>query len=143
MLSHYLLVTIQFAGIGFFVVSGNNFPQHSIVWVLQLISLLLGLWAVLAMKLHTLTALPSVRQGGQLCTSGPYRLIRHPMYTAVVLLLLALLLNDYSHIRLIMLLIVFVDLIVKIKVEEKILLAHYEGYQAYMKKTKRIVPFVY
>ncbi len=143
MISYYLLVAIQFAGIAFFVGTGKLFPQHSVVFILLTISLLLGVWAILAMKFHTVTALPSVRQGGQLCTSGPYRLIRHPMYTAVVLLLLALLLNDYSHIRLIMLLIVFVDLIVKIKVEEKILLAHYEGYQAYMKKTKRIVPFVY
>ena len=143
MLSHYLLVTIQFAGIGFFVVSGNNFPQHSIVWVLQLISLLLGLWAVLAMKLHTLTALPSVRRGGQLCTSGPYRVIRHPMYTAVLLLLLAFLLNDYSHIRLVVLIVVIVNFIVKMNVEEKILIAHYSDYEAYMQKTKRIVPMVY
>lgn len=143
MLIHYLLVVIQFAGIAFFVVTGNIFPQHIIVLIFQLISLLLGVWAILAMKLHTVTALPSVRQSGQLCTSGPYRVIRHPMYTAVLLLLLAFLLNDYSPIRLMVLLIVFVDLIVKMNVEEKILVAHYVGYQAYRKKTKRIVPFVY
>lgn len=143
MLIHYLLVVIQFAGIAFFVVTGNIFPQHIIVLIFQLISLLLGVWAILAMKLHTVTALPSVRQSAQLCTSGPYRVIRHPMYTAVLLLLLAFLLNDYSPIRLMVLLIVFVDLIVKMNVEEKILVAHYGGYQAYRKKTKRIVPFVY
>lgn len=143
MISHYLLVAIQFAGIAFFVVTGNTFPHHIVVLILQLISLFLGLWAILTMKFHTVTALPSVRRGGQLCTSGPYRLIRHPMYTAVLLLLLAFLLNDYSPIRLMVLLIVFVDLIVKMNVEEKILVAHYGGYQAYRKKTKRIIPFVY
>ena len=86
MLTHYLLVAIQFAGIAFFVVTGSNYPQNVVVLVLQILSIVIGVWAILAMKLHTVTALPSVRQGGQLCTSGPYRVIRHPMYTAVLLL---------------------------------------------------------
>lgn len=104
--------------------------------------MILGVWAVLAMKLHTLSVLPSVKAGGQLCTSGPYRVIRHPMYTAVLLLLLGLLLNNYSHIGLVVFIIVLVDLIVKMNVEEKILIAHYADYKDYMKRTKRILPFV-
>jgi len=140
---HYLLVTIQFAGIIYFALSGKVYPQNNFVFVLETLSVVLGIWAILAMKLHTLTVLPSVKAGGQLCTSGPYRLIRHPMYTAVLLLLFALLLNNYSTTRLIVFLIVLVDLIVKMNVEEKILKAHYEGYKDYMKGTKRIIPFVY
>lgn len=65
------------------------------------------------------------------------------MYTAVLLLLLGLLINNYSYIGLIVFLVVFVDLIVKMNVEEKILLAHYDEYKAYMLRTKRIVPFLY
>jgi len=140
---HYLLVTIQFAGIIYFALSGKVYPQNNFVFVLETLSVVLGIWAILAMKLHTLTVLPSVKAGGQLCTSGPYRLIRHPMYTAVLLLLFALLLNNYSTTRLIVFLIVLVDLIVKMNVEEKILTAHYEGYKDYMIGTKRIIPFVY
>ncbi len=143
MLSHYLLVFIQFAGIGFFAVTGTIYPVNNLVLLLQLISVLTGVWAILAMRLDTITFMPSVRRGGQLCTSGPYRLIRHPMYTAVLLLLLAFLLNDYSHIGLVIFLIVLVNLLVKMKVEEKILMAHYTEYKEYMRKTKRIVPFVY
>lgn len=143
MLTHYLLVAIQFAGIAFFVLTGNNYPQNGVVLVLQILSVVIGAWAIIAMKLHTVTALPSVRQGGQLCTSGPYRVIRHPMYTAVLLLLLALLSNDYSHARLVVFLIVLVDLLVKMNVEEKLLTAHYADYKDYMKQTKRLVPFVY
>ena len=143
MLTHYLLVAIQFAGIAFFVVTGSNYPQNVVVLVLQILSIVIGVWAILAMKLHTVTALPSVRQGGQLCTSGPYRVIRHPMYTAVLLLLLAFLINDYSHTGLVVFLIVLVDLLVKMNVEEKLLIAHYDGYKEYMRYTKRIVPLVY
>lgn len=143
MITHYLLVAIQFAGIAFFVITGSSYPLNIVVLLLEIMSVVLGVWAIVAMKLHTLTALPSVRRGGQLCTSGPYRVIRHPMYTAVLLLLLAFLLNDYSHIRLVVLIVVIVNFIVKMNVEEKILIAHYSAYEAYMQKTKRIVPLVY
>jgi len=143
MLKHYLLVAIQFAGIFYFVVTGSIYPQNIFIFVVEILSMLIGVWAVFAMKLHTITVLPSVKQGGQLCTSGPYRVIRHPMYTAVLLLLLGLLLNNYSHTGLLVFFIVLVDLIVKIHVEEKILISHYADYKDYMTQTKRIVPFVY
>ena len=142
-LLHYLLVFIQFAGILYFAFSGTVFPQNSLILIIQAISVVLGFWAIIAMKLHTLSVLPSVKQGGQLCTSGPYRILRHPMYTAVLLLLFALLLNDYTVIRLVVFIIVFIDLILKMNVEEKILIAHYADYKDYIKRTKRILPFVF
>ena len=139
----YILVSIQFAGIFYFVITGSIYPKNIFIFVLELMSLLIGVWAVLAMKLHTITVLPSVKQGGQLCTSGPYRVIRHPMYTAVLLLLLGMMLNNYSHTGLAVFFVVLVDFIVKMHVEEKILLSHYTDYKNYMTKTKRIIPFVY
>ena len=120
----YILVTIQFAGIFYFAVSGTLYPQNFLVLILALVSVVVGLWAILAMKLHTLSVLPSVKQGGQLCTSGPYRILRHPMYTSVLLLLFALLLNKYDIFRLVVFIVVIIDLILKMNVEEKILLAH-------------------
>jgi len=140
---HYLLVAIQFIGIFYFIFTGSVFPENIYVLIIEIIATLIGVWAVLAMKLHTVTVLPSVKQGGQLCTTGPYRVIRHPMYTAVLLLLLGLLFNNYSHTGLAVFFIVLVDLIVKMNVEEKILLAHYTDYKNYMTKTKRIIPFLY
>jgi protein-S-isoprenylcysteine O-methyltransferase Ste14 len=140
---HYLLVAIQFIGIFYFIFTGSVFPENIYVLIIEIIATLIGVWAVLAMKMHTLTVMPSVKQGGQLCTSGPYRVIRHPMYTAVLLLLLGLLLNNYSHTGLVVFFIVLVDLIVKMNVEEKILIAHYADYKDYMTGTKRIVPFIY
>jgi protein-S-isoprenylcysteine O-methyltransferase Ste14 len=127
----------------YFALSGAAFPQNALVLTLEAISVILGFWAIIAMKLHTLSVLPSVKQGGQLCTSGPYRLLRHPMYTAVLLLLFALLQNDYTEIRLVVFLIVFIDLVFKMNIEERILVAHYSDYKNYMTKTKRIIPFLY
>lgn len=140
---NYLLVFIQFAGILFFIFTGQSVPASIPVFMLQAIAFVLGVWAIVAMKLHTLSVLPRVKEGGKLCTSGPYRILRHPMYTAVLLFLLALLINQYSMSRAVVFAVVFVDLMFKMQVEEKILLAHYNDYKAYMERTKRIVPFVY
>jgi len=140
---HYLLVAIQFAGIFYLIFTGSVFPENIYVLIIEAIAMLIGVWAILAMKLHTATVLPSVKKGGQLCTSGPYRVIRHPMYTAVLLILLGMMLNNYSHTGLLVFFIVLVDLIVKMNVEEKILIAHYADYTDYMKRTKLILPFMY
>ena len=141
--SHYFLVLIQFMGIFYFILTGSISPKTLFIFVIEMLSLVIGLWAVISMKLHTLTVLPAVKKGGQLCTSGPYRVIRHPMYTAVLLLLSGLLLNNYSLTGLIVFFVVLVDLIVKMNVEEKILLAHYTDYKNYIKLTKRIIPYLY
>jgi len=140
---NYLLVFIQFAGILFFIFTGPSIPASVPVFVLQAIAFVLGVWAIVAMKLHTLTVLPSVKQGGKLCSSGPYRILRHPMYTAVLLFLLALLINQYSMSRAVVFAVVFVDLMFKMQVEEKILLFHYPNYKKYMQGTYRLIPFVY
>ena len=139
----YFLVAIQFLGIFYFILSGSTSPKNLLIFAVEMLSIVIVVWAVISMKLHTLTVLPAVKKGGKLCTSGPYRVIRHPMYTAVLLLLLGLLLNNYSHTGLVVFFIVLVDLIVKMNVEEKILLAHYADYKSYMNLTKRIVPFLY
>ena len=140
---HYLLVVIQLVGIFFFIFYGNIIPTNLAVFLIELIATIIGVWANISMKLHTISVLPTVKPGGKLCTSGPYRIIRHPMYTAVLLFLFALLLNEYSVLGLIVFAILIVDLIIKMSVEEKILIAHYDDYKDYMLKTKRIIPFVY
>ncbi|OIP84025.1 MAG: hypothetical protein AUK44_03640 [Porphyromonadaceae bacterium CG2_30_38_12] len=139
----YALVMVQFGGIFIFVFTGTVFPRTPIVLLLESLALLLGFWAIYVMKLHTLSVFPAVKQGGTLCKAGPYRVIRHPMYTAVLFVLGALLLNQYSAFRLLVFGIVWVDLIIKMNVEEKILLTHYPDYIHYMKNTKRIIPFIY
>ncbi len=140
---NYFLVAIQFGGILLFGLTGSVVPYKTHLLVLELSAIALGIWAILVMKLHTLSILPTIKKGGQLCTSGPYRILRHPMYTAVLMLLLALLLNSFSIFRLIVFLIVLINLIIKMNVEEKMLVAHYSDYKEYMANTKRIIPFLY
>ena len=85
-----------------------------------------------------------IREGHNIVDSGVYKYIRHPMYSAILLLVIiqALLLNNYiaglSGLISFGLLYFF-----RVKKEEKMMLLEFgTDYEKYMKRTKRIIPFI-
>jgi protein-S-isoprenylcysteine O-methyltransferase len=75
---------------------------------------------------------------------GPYRLVRHPSYTGVLITFIGLSLAVQSLGALLFLLAVFtVSFGYRMRVEEKTLLTELgNNYASYMKRTKRIVPYM-
>jgi protein-S-isoprenylcysteine O-methyltransferase Ste14 len=78
--------------------------------------------------------------------TGPYRLIRHPSYTGILITLLGLGLSLTSN-WLSLLVIIGCALIgfsYRIRVEEHVLQESLgQRYQDYMQRTKRLIPFVF
>lgn len=142
-LRSYGLVLIQFAAILAIVATGPWFAANVGLQLLEVAGIGLGLWAVLAMRLTNLHILPDVRPNAQLIQRGPYRLIRHPMYSALLVTTGVLVISAFSWLRLGFWLVLLVDLLIKLRYEEGLLLAHHPGYNAYQQQTKRLVPFVY
>ncbi|HEY8100210.1 MAG TPA: isoprenylcysteine carboxylmethyltransferase family protein [Burkholderiaceae bacterium] len=98
--------------------------------------------AIHAMKQRTFTVMPEPKQQGELVTRGIYRVVRHPMYLAVLLCAIGASLA-YSEMEKWMLsALLMLVLITKMRREEKLLLKHYPGYAAYRAKVKAIIPFV-
>ena len=54
-----------------------------------------------------------------------------------------LVISYYSPLRLIILLILVINLLIKIQYEEKILLKNLKGYKAYKIKTYKLIPFIF
>ena len=103
---------------------------------------LLGLWALSCNRPGNFNIRPDPRPGGQLVDRGPYRWIRHPMYTAVIACGIACALvigSAWGWIGAVALVLV---LVVKAAVEERWMLSAHPGYQAYRARTKRFVPGV-
>ncbi len=102
----------------------------------------LGLWAMLVMGRH-LRIMPEPAAGAQLLRRGPYGLIRHPMYAAVVLAALGWLLCDFSWPRLACLAALLPVLVFKAAREEHMLGDKFPDYAAYRAATRRFVPWVW
>ncbi|TMI39062.1 isoprenylcysteine carboxylmethyltransferase family protein, partial [Candidatus Bathyarchaeota archaeon] len=75
---------------------------------------------------------------------GPYKLVRHPSYTGVLVTFLGLGLAVQSWAAILTLLIVFtVAYGYRMRVEEKTLISQLgEDYLNYMKRTKRLIPYL-
>lgn len=92
---------------------------------------------------RSLTPFPRPVKHGTLVTSGPYRIVRHPIYAGVVLACLGLSIATENLFRLgvTALLLVFFDL--KSRREEQWLGERYPDYQDYSKRVKKLLPWLY
>jgi protein-S-isoprenylcysteine O-methyltransferase Ste14 len=89
------------------------------------------------------SATVQLKQDHELITQGPYRLIRHPIYTGFLLLFLgnAIMVGDWRG--LLAVAIVFVSFWRKLRLEEKWLTQHFgEPYRIYQRRTKALIPAV-
>ena len=76
--------------------------------------------------------------------TGLYGIVRHPMYSATLLLFLSMPLVLGSAIALIPFLAYPFIIAARLRGEEKLLLRELDGYAAYQKKVKwRLIPFIY
>lgn len=98
--------------------------------------------ALFAMKRRTFTVMPEPKQQGELVMSGIYRLVRHPMYLAVLLCAIGASLAYREDWKWYLSALLMLLLIAKIRREEKLLLKRYPDYAAYRAKVKSIIPFL-
>ncbi|MBQ7783553.1 MAG: isoprenylcysteine carboxylmethyltransferase family protein [Oscillospiraceae bacterium] len=85
-----------------------------------------------------------IQQEQKVIDTGLYGIIRHPMYTATILMFLSMPLILGSLISFILFLAYPVIIIVRLKNEEQVLEEGLEGYTEYKKKVKyRLLPFIW
>jgi protein-S-isoprenylcysteine O-methyltransferase Ste14 len=138
-----ILVTIQFSCIALLAVLSH---WRSLPWwsfLLLFLSGILAFWAMAAMRLGNFNIVPTPVKEGTMVSRGPYKFIRHPMYTSIFIFALALLAGDFKYYKLIISLVLVAGLVAKMFHEEDLLCKHYSGYKEYMKMTKRVIPFIW
>ena len=141
-LKAYTLVFIQAVCLIVVLATGKLFADFLPLLVIEISGIALGCWAIFVMKLRNLQASPLPKRDARLVTKGPYALIRHPMYSAVLLAVWPLIIDQYSPLRMTVGLVLTADLIAKLLYEESLLVKHFSEYREYMNRTKRLIPFV-
>lgn len=112
-------------------------------WVAALvaISMLPVLYAVLATIGNNISPTEATRVNHQLITSGPYRWVRHPLYTFGAIFFLALSALTTLWWLVLFLLPALLALIWRARFEEENLVARFgDEYRAYMQQTGRFLP---
>lgn len=137
------LVGIQFACLGAIALTGPLTPDNDALLAVQLAGLGLGIWAVLTIRIGHFNILPQPLAWSKLVTSGPYKLIRHPMYLALLLVTLPLIIDTFNFFRAVVWLTLLADLLVKLSLEEKLLRGKLEGYEVYIQNSFRLFPFIF
>jgi protein-S-isoprenylcysteine O-methyltransferase Ste14 len=85
-----------------------------------------------------------VQAGQKVIDTGLYAVVRHPMYTATILLFLAMPLVLSSPLSFALMLLYIPLIIKRIKHEEALLERELEGYGDYMRRVKyRLIPYIY
>ncbi len=103
---------------------------------------LLALAAVVGLG-DNLTAVPYPKDDATLVDTGPYQLVRHPIYSGLVFVALGwgLWVHGWLTIGYAVLLFVFFD--IKSRREEQWLTEKFPGYAAYQKRVRKLIPLVY
>lgn len=137
-----LLVVAQVSLATLIVIMGER-PWHA--WwslTLSVVGLALGGWALVTMGTRQITAMPTPRAGAQLLCHGPYRFVRHPMYTSLILFTLSFVVSRPTRYLVVAESCLVVVLWLKSHEEEKLLRETFAAYGDYARSTKRFVPSI-
>ena len=139
----FTLVTLQFLCILLLLFTSKIKNLHLVSFVLMIIGIIIGLWAIYVMRNSILTIMPDLITGSSMIIFGPYRFVRHPMYLAVLIFCLALAITHFDLPRAGIFFLLLITLLVKIEYEEKQLITGFKGYHTYMQKTRKLLPCIY
>lgn len=145
---------IKYSGLMFlaaFIIAGLNYRfrwimmPRAVVWIGVVIFLLAYcLFGEVLRENQYLSRVIEVQEDQTVVDTGLYGIVRHPMYTATVLLFLSMPLVLNSLISFIIMLVYIPIIMKRIKNEEEVLEQELKGYKEYKQKVKyRLIPFIW
>lgn len=116
--------------------------QGAIGAVIIVLADILMAWSFMA--LHSWRLLPKVEAGHELCTTGPYEFVRHPMYLAINLLGVGSAVWVPTPVVALATVLLMIGGDLRARAEERVLLeAFADRYRSYMRRVRRTLPGVY
>jgi protein-S-isoprenylcysteine O-methyltransferase Ste14 len=126
-----------------------RFFQYQLNYNIQIVGVIfcaLGIVFAIWVRRHlgrNWSGTPTMKEGHELITSGPYRFVRHPIYTGMLVALFGSALAG-GLVWLVILVIFCVNFLYRIPVEERYMMELFPNqYPEYRTKTKALIPFVW
>jgi protein-S-isoprenylcysteine O-methyltransferase Ste14 len=135
-------ILLMVAGLFGLFYTRSLFSASSVVIAVQVAAAVLMIWARATFGRRSFHATATTTAGG-LVTSGPYRYIRNPIYTAVVIFSVAGAAANLSWLSVAFALVVLAGALARVIAEERFLRIRYPEYAEYAARTKRMVPHVF
>ena len=134
-----MLMALAFVGL---LVRGTFFSSQPVVIIVEVAAVALMLWVRLTFGRRSLNAAANPKAGG-LVTTGPYRYIRHPIYTAACLFGWSGILAHWSLTNVLLGALLIAGAVARMLCEERLIIEVYPEYRDYTRATRRMVPYIF
>jgi protein-S-isoprenylcysteine O-methyltransferase Ste14 len=135
-----VLVAVQLVLTVYLVLGGPLVPPSPALAAAEALAIGLAAWSLSVMRRKHMRIGPEPGPDARLVTHGPYRWVRHPMYSALLLLTLGLVLGRPSAIRLAAWIVLAAVLLAKISREERLLRERFPDYVDYAGRSRKLIP---
>ena len=111
--------------------------------LIVILGAVIGFLAITTHERGNFNIRPDIKENCVLVTDGIYAYVRHPMYLSVLLMMLGVTLIYFTYYELVLYALLFIILLIKLFYEESLWQCHSREYEAYKKRTKRLIPFIF
>jgi len=133
----------QYSTLIYLIIFSKWISPNYYLAAIQIIGFIIAAWAIWEMNKSKLNITPTPRSGASLIQSGPYKLIRHPMYLSLILTLTPAIISYFKTLHLIIFIFFLINLGFKMFFEESLLKEHFTDYKNYMQKSWRLFPYIF
>ena len=139
-----VLVGLQFFFIFLMLLPLSEPTLHPYIGMsIAALGILIGLLAIKEHQSGNFNIRPDIKENCELVTTGVYAYVRHPMYLSVILSMLGVAIIYFTYYEFVLFTLLLLTLLVKLFYEERMWKCHSGEYEAYMKRTKRLIPFIF
>ena len=143
-LSSHILVLTQLAGVGLASYPMDLATRNSpLTLVICYLGVAAAIWTLLHNRVGNFGIYPELKESAVLVLSGPYRMVRHPMYASLILMMIGIAVFNGGWSNLGGVVLVIVAVVLKAFKEEKILCETFPVYREYMAHIRMMVPRLY
>jgi protein-S-isoprenylcysteine O-methyltransferase Ste14 len=121
----------------------SSLVLHSFGFLVEVLGLCIAIWARITLG-RNWSASVTFKEKHELITKGPYRLVRHPIYTGMITMFLGAAIYLGVIAGFLALFFIFLSFSIKLRDEEVLMTKHFpKEYTKYKKTTKALIPFIY